>query len=89
MYNKTVFFAAALLASGLAAGPVLAAAPADQDACNKQAFELAELAAAKKLPDAQAAKVDELVSKLEGQCAEGKLAEAGATAQEIEAALAK
>jgi hypothetical protein len=64
-------------------------AHADQDSCNKTAFELAELAAGKKLPEAEAVKIDELVSKLEGQCADGKFTEADATAKEIETALGK
>lgn len=83
--NLTV---AALLTAGLAA-PALAAPPADQDACNKLAFTLAEKAATKKLPEAEALKVDELIGTLETQCAEGKLAEADATAQKIEAAIGK
>ena len=66
-----------------------AAPPADQAACNRTAFELAELAANKKLPEAEAVKIDELVSKLEGQCADSKFTEAEATAKEIEAALGK
>jgi len=69
--------------------PALAAPPADQDACNKLSFDLAEKAVAKKLAEADAIKVDELISKLEGQCAESQFNEADATAQEIEGALAK
>jgi hypothetical protein len=84
---KTALAAAAFLATSFL--PASAAPPADQDACNKTAFELAELAASKKLAEADAVKVDELVSKLEGQCADGKLTEADATAKEIEAALGK
>ena len=67
--------------------PVLAAPPADQDACNSLAYSLAEKAAGKKLAEAQAVKVDELIGKVEGQCGESKFAEADATAKEIEAAL--
>lgn len=84
---KTALATVALLTASIL--PASAAPPADQDACNKTAFELAELAAGKKLAEAEAVKVDELVSKLEGQCAEGKLTEADATAKEIEAALGK
>lgn len=86
--RKTTAAAAALLIAALAA-PALAAPPADQDACNSLAFGLAEKAADKKLAGADATKVDELIVKLEGQCGENKLAEAEATAKEIEAALAK
>jgi hypothetical protein len=76
----------ALLAT-LMLTPAFAAPPADQDACNSLAYSLAEKAAGKKLPEAQAIKVDELIGKLEGQCTENKFAEADATAKEIDAAL--
>jgi hypothetical protein len=69
--------------------PAFAAPPADQNACNSQAFNLAEKAAAKKLPQADAVKIDEMIAKLEGQCGASKLADAEATIKEIEAALAK
>lgn len=78
--------AAALLVTAAAFTPALAA-PADQDACNSLAFDLAEKASKKKLPEAEALKVDQLIGKLESQCSEGRLAEAGATAKEVEAAL--
>ncbi|MCC7253942.1 hypothetical protein [Hyphomicrobium sp.] len=84
---KTIAAAAALVTTSVLAVPALAAPPADQDACNALAFSLAEKAVAKKLSEADAAKVDELIAKLEGQCAEGKLAEAEATAKEAEAAI--
>lgn len=84
--RKTIAATAALLTT-LVAVPALAAPPADQDACNDLAFSLAEKAAGKSLAEAAAAKVDELIVKLEGQCGEGKLAEAEATAKEIESAL--
>ena len=73
MIRKTTV-AAALLTAALAT-PALAAPPADQDACNKLAFGLADKAAAKKLPEADAAKVDDLIGTLETQCGDGKLAE--------------
>ena len=75
-----------VIASALLATPA-PAAPADQDACNSLAFELADKAAKKKLSEPEALKVDQLIAKLEGQCGEGKLADAGATAKEIEAAI--
>ncbi len=82
---KKSFAAIALLA--MLAAPAYAAPPADQDACNGLAFSLAEKAASKKLAEAAATKVDELISKLEGQCADGKFTEADATAKEVETAL--
>jgi hypothetical protein len=81
--------AAATLLAAVMFTPSLAAPPADQDACNSLAFSLAEKAAAKKLPEGDAAKLEELIAKLEGQCADGKLADAEATAKDIEAALSK
>jgi hypothetical protein len=84
--RKTIAAAAALTITAVAV-PALAAPPADQDACSTLAFSLAEKAAGKKLAEADAAKVDALIVKLEGQCGENKLAEAEATAKEIEDAL--
>lgn len=78
---------AAALSTLLLLGPAMAAPPADADACNALAFGLAEKAAGKKLSEADAVKVDELIAKLEGQCADGKLADAEKTASEVEAAL--
>lgn len=83
---KTIAVSTALLMTMMVT-PGLAAPPADQDACNSLAFSLAEKAAGKKLAEADAVKVDGLIVKLEGQCGEGKLADAEATAKEIEAAL--
>ncbi|PPC86293.1 MAG: hypothetical protein CTY31_10085 [Hyphomicrobium sp.] len=83
MFHKIAV--AALISTTLIAGSAFAAPPADQDACNKLSFELAEKAAAKKPADA--AKVDEMIGKLEGQCTDGKFAEAEATAKDIEAAI--
>lgn len=84
--SKSCAAAAALLAA-LMLTPALAAPPADLDACNSLVFSLAEKAAGKKLPEAQAVKVDELIGKLEGQCSESKFADADATAKEIDGLL--
>ncbi|HRN83813.1 MAG TPA: hypothetical protein PK857_03255 [Hyphomicrobium sp.] len=78
--------AAFAIACALAVTPA-SAAPADQDACNSLAFELADKAAKTKLSEPEALKVDQLIGKLESQCGEGKLAEAGVTAKEVEAAI--
>lgn len=77
--------ATTLIGTTLFASSALAAPPADQDACYKLSFELADKAAAKKPADA--AKVDEMIGKLEAQCTDGKFAEAEATAKDIEAAI--
>lgn len=67
----------------------MAAPPADKDACNKLSFEMAEKAASKKLSESAATKVDELLAKLEEQCAAGNLTEADSTVKAVEEALAK
>ena len=82
--TKTLTAAAALF-NVLASAPVFAAPPADQDACNKLSFSLAEKAVAKTPSEAQAVKIDELIGKLEGQCNDSKFTDAEATAKEIEA----
>lgn len=87
MLKSIAAAALVLITAGLA--PAMAAPPADQDACNSLAFTLAEKAASKKLAEAAAVKVDQLIGKLEGQCGAGQLAEAEATAKEIEAAIAQ
>ena len=86
---KTIAAAAALPITIAVLTPAMAAPPANQDACNSLAFSLAEKAAAKKLPEADAVKVDELIGKLEGQCGESKFAEAETTAKDIEAVVGK
>lgn len=86
---KTIAAAAALPITIAVLTPAMAAPPANQDACNSLAFNLAEKAAAKKLAEADAVKVDELIGKLEGQCSDGKLADAEATAKGIEAVVGK
>ena len=85
--RKIIAVATALLTTF--AGAALAAPPADQDACNAQAFGLAEKAAKQKRAEADALKVDQLIVKLEGQCSAGQLTDAEGTIAEIEAALAK
>lgn len=87
MIKKTAAATVALVS--LLAVPALAAPPADQEACNKLSFALAEKAVAKTPSEAQAVKIDELIGKLEGQCNEGKFAEAEATAKEVEALIGK
>ncbi len=87
MIKKTAV-TAALFVSVLSASAI-AAPPADQDACNKLSFSLAEKAVAKTPSEAQAVKIDELIGKLEGQCNESKFAEAEATAKEVEALIGK
>jgi hypothetical protein len=74
---------AATLALGFAT-PVIAQ---DSDACLKQAFDLAQSAESKKLADAQLAKVEELLAKMEGQCDSKQFADADKTAKDVQAAI--
>ena len=85
---RKMTLAAALLTAALVA-PALSAPPADSDACNKIAFDLADKANAKKLPEDAALKIEEQIGTLEGQCSGGAFAEAEATIKKIEAALGK
>lgn len=88
MNRKIIVIAALGTMLGLS-GSALAEEPSSAEACSKTSFSLAKKLAAKKLPEADAVKIDEMIVKLDGQCAEKKLAEAGATIKEIEAALKK
>lgn len=79
---------AALALAVLAAAPV-AAEPKSSDECLKGAIDLAEAAEEKAdLADDKLAKIEELLTKLEGHCEGGQFAEAAAVSKEIEAALA-
>ncbi|MGQ0674459.1 MAG: hypothetical protein ACT4N2_16490 [Hyphomicrobium sp.] len=80
---KTHFALAAALALGLAS-PAVAQ---DADACLKKAFDLAQSAEGKKLADAQLAKVEELLAKMEGHCDAKQFAEADKAAADVQAAI--
>jgi hypothetical protein len=75
------------LAAAMALGFAAPAFAQDADACLKQAFDLAQSAEAKKLGDAQLAKVEELLAKMEGQCDAKQFDEANKTAKEVQAAI--
>ncbi len=82
---------ATLAAAGAAivmSGAAVAAAPTNKDACLAKAFELAEQSAKKKLPEAQAGKVEQLVTALEADCAGGDMAKAEASIKAVEDAIA-
>ena len=83
---KRVVFAIALASLGVS--PAAFAVPADKEACNKAAFELADKASKQKLAEAQATKVDTLLSKMEDECKDDKLVDADATAKQVEDAIA-
>jgi hypothetical protein len=69
------------------AGAALAGAPADQQACNAMADQLAEAAENKAMGESQIAEVGGMLVQLMSQCEDNKLAEAGATADKVRAAI--
>ncbi|MFN0219475.1 MAG: hypothetical protein ACKVP4_11755 [Hyphomicrobium sp.] len=84
MNMRLIFTAAAALICFVAPA---SSAPANKDDCLKVAFDLASKAAKKKLPEAEAVKVEELVGKMEGECASEKMSDAEATSKQIDAAI--
>lgn len=76
----------AIAAGSLAAGSAIAQEVATNvDDCLKQAFELAQSAEEKNLPDAKLDKLEALLTKMEGNCDSNKFAEAATVAAEIKA----
>ena len=53
-----------------------AAPPANKDACLAKAFELADQAAKKKFPEAQALQVEQLITAVEAECVAGDMTKA-------------
>ncbi len=86
---RTTIVAGALTCVAALTVPALAAAPSSAEECGKLSFDLAKKLAAKKLPEADAIKIDEMIVKVEGLCTEKKFSDAAATAKEVEAALKK
>lgn len=82
---KRFLAAGAILVS--LAGAALAGAPADQQACNALADQLAEAAENKAMNETQIAEVGNMLVQLMSQCEDNKLAEAGQTADKIRAAV--
>ncbi len=68
---------------------VHAAPPANKDACLAKAFELADQAAQKKLPEAQAAQVEQLITAVETDCTAGDMTKADASIKAAADALAR
>ncbi len=80
-----------ILAAGLfmlsLTGAALAETPADQQACNYLADQLAEAAENKAMDENQKAEFGGLLAQLMQQCENNQLAEAGQTADKIRAAV--
>ena len=80
-----------ILAAGLVllslTGAASAETPADQQACNYTADQLAEAAENKAMDENQKAEFGGLIAQLMQQCENNQLAEAGQTADKIRAAV--
>ncbi len=68
---------------------VQAAPPANKDACLAKAFELADQAAQKKLPETQAAQVEQLITAVEADCTADDMTNADASITAAADALAR
>jgi len=75
---------AALLATG-----AMAADPETPDQCIKAAFDLAQSAEDKKLPNEKLDKIEEMLTKMEDHCDAKQFTEAMAVAKDIEAEINK
>jgi len=78
---------AAAITAGLSIAAFAQDAPKTADDCFKNAIDLAKSAGEKKLSDDKLAKVEELLTMMEGQCEAQKFAEAATTANDIKAAI--
>ena len=63
------------------------AEPKSTDECLKQAIDLAESAEAKNLSDDKLAKIEDLLTKMEGHCEGSKFADAATVAKDIQGAI--
>lgn len=81
-------FTALALTGALATASLAADAPKDSDECLKKAIDLAESAEEKKLADDKLAKIEDLLTKLEGHCENNQFAEAASVSTEIEGVIA-
>jgi hypothetical protein len=82
------FIAALTITGALATSSFAADAPKDSDECLKKAISLAESAEEKKLPDDKLAKIEDLLTKLEGHCENKQFPEAASVSTEIEGVIA-
>jgi hypothetical protein len=80
--------AALAITGALATSSFAADAPKDSDECLKKAIDLAESAEQQKLADDKLAKIEDLLTKLEGNCENSQFAEAATVSTEIEGIIA-
>jgi hypothetical protein len=83
---KRLIVAAALVAA-VAPAAHAQGAPATTDDCFKSVIDLQKSAADKKLSDDRNAKIEDMLTRMEGQCEAQKFADAATTANEIKAAI--
>jgi len=79
--------AAVPLVLSMTSAALAAEPPKTQTECFKAAVTLAEQAEQKKLPEDQAAKVEDLLKKVEGYCDASQFAEAASALSDIETAV--
>lgn len=65
----------------------LADTPKSADECLKSAIDLAKSADSKKLPDDKLARIEDLLTKLEGHCEAQQFAEAASLTKDVQAAI--
>lgn len=83
----TIRFAVAALVSLAGATSVMAQAATTPEQCLKSSFELAKAADAKKLPDAQLDKIEDMLTRMEKHCDQKQFAEAAKVGTEIKTAI--
>jgi len=81
------FLSAAVFVAGSATLALAQGTPANQQDCLKSSFALAKSADAKKLPDAQLDKIEEMLTKMEALCDGKNFADAAKLGEEIKAAI--
>ncbi len=83
--------AAAAVCIGLAASSAFAQAnaPANPEECLKTAFDIAQVAEGKKLPEEQLDKVEELLNRMESHCDAKQFTEAAAVATDLKSMIEK
>jgi hypothetical protein len=78
---------AVALGTGMSAAAFAQEAPKTSDDCFKSVIDLQKTAADKKLSDDKNAKIEDLLTKMEGHCEAQKFTDAASTATEIKAAI--
>ena len=80
---------AATVFAVLATNAVLAETPANPEDCLKAAFDIAQAAENKSLPNDQLDKVEEMLTKMESHCDARQFTEAAAVATDLKTLISK